>query len=84
MLPTIVSTLAPILTVLEVIPQLHKTVKHKRVRDLSFWTIILMFLSGLTWALHGYFIQDVALFVSSIAVIILNAIMAVVYLMFSL
>ena len=84
MLPTIVSTLAPILSVIEVIPLLHKTVKHRRVRDLSFWTIFLMCLSGVVWGLHGYFIKDISLIVSSVAVTAVNAIMVGVYLLFSI
>jgi uncharacterized protein with PQ loop repeat len=83
MLPILVSKLAPLLTVIEIVPQMHKVVKNKRVRDLSFWTIFLMFFSGIVWALHGYFIQDITLLLSSFAVIILNALMMFIYLIYA-
>ena len=42
-LPFVVSILAPILTFSQLIPQLYKTYKTKRVKDLSIHTIFIIF-----------------------------------------
>jgi len=84
MLPVAVSILAPIITAIELVPQLYKTLKHKRVRDLSFPTMVLMLLSGIIWMTHGYFIEDLTLIVSSFVVTIMNSVMICIYLLFSL
>jgi uncharacterized protein with PQ loop repeat len=56
-----IATLAPIASCFQLLPQLHKTYTTKNVKDLSFYTLLLIFTSNLLWTLHGYFIEDTAL-----------------------
>jgi len=66
MIPWIVSTFAPIIGAMMLIPQVYHTYKTKRVKDLSLTTLLLLFLSNLLWFLHGYFIKDTSLIVSGV------------------
>ncbi len=59
-----VSILAPIFNCIQVIPQLWKTYQTKKVKDLSFTTILLMITTNLLWFLHGNFIYDIPLIIS--------------------
>jgi hypothetical protein len=43
MLPFIVATLAPIVNSIQLLPQLYKTYITKSVKDLSFYSLLLIF-----------------------------------------
>jgi len=59
-----IATLAPIVSCIQLLPQLHKTYTTESVKHLSFYTLLLIFTSNLLWTLHGYFIADNALIAS--------------------
>ena len=82
-LPIVVSILAPILTVSQLIPQLYKTYKTKRVKDLSLHTILIIFLSNVLWLIHGLYIYDLTLIFSGIISSIINFSMLVLYFIYS-
>jgi len=62
----LVSIFAPVLSSVQIFPQLLHTFKTKRVRDLSMHTLILVLFSELVWLLHGIFINDLTLIASGV------------------
>jgi len=72
MLPLIVSTLAPIINSIQLFPQLYKTYTTKSVKDLSFYSLLLILITNLLWLLHGFFIIDFSLIVAGIVNMIIN------------
>jgi uncharacterized protein with PQ loop repeat len=82
MLPFIVATLAPIVNFVQLFPQLYKTYITKRVKDLSLYSLLLIFTTNLFWLLHGYFIMDMSLLLSGGASIIINGVLIVLYCMY--
>ena len=79
-LPLAVSTLAPFLTCIQLLPQLYKTVKTRRVDDLSFYSLILLFSTNIMWILHGYFIMDIPLIVAGSISSLVNMALITLYL----
>lgn len=79
MLPFIVATLAPILSCIQLFPQLYKTYKTKSVKDLSFYSLLLFIITNLLWFLHGYFTFDISLIVAGIISIIINITLLLLY-----
>jgi uncharacterized protein with PQ loop repeat len=75
MLPLIVATIAPIINCIQLFPQLYKTYVTKNVKDLSFYSLFLIWLSTIFWLLHGYFITDLSLIVAGIVNLIINIIL---------
>ena len=72
---SLVAVFAPIVTCIQLLPQLYKTVKTKEVKDLSVNTLLLIFASSILWFLHGYFISDSSLFFACSISIIINSIL---------
>jgi MtN3 and saliva related transmembrane protein len=72
MIPLIVATLAPIVNCVQLIPQLYKTYRTKSVKDLSFYSLLLLLTTIILWLLHGYFINDISLVVAGIISLVLN------------
>jgi len=79
MLPLVVSTLAPILTCIQLLPQLHKTYMTKSVKDLSIYSLFLIFFANLFWLLHGVFIFDVSLIISGLLGMIIKILLIAMY-----
>ena len=79
MLPVIIATLAPIVTCIQLLPQLYKTYLTKSVKDLSLYTLLLILTTNILWMLHGYFIIDISLIVSGAISIIINIILLTLY-----
>jgi MtN3 and saliva related transmembrane protein len=65
MLPLIVSILAPFFGTIQLLPQLYKTYHTRSVEDLSMHTILCIFVTDILWLLHGVFIFDLSLIISS-------------------
>ena len=82
MLPIIVATLAPIVNCVQLIPQLYKTYVTKSVKDLSFYSLLLIILTNLLWLLHGYFIYDISLIVAGIISMSINLTLLSLYLFY--
>jgi MtN3 and saliva related transmembrane protein len=79
MLPFIVATLAPIVNSIQLFPQLYKTYITKSVKDLSFYSLLLILTTNLLWLLHGYFINDISLVVAGIVSMIINVSLLILY-----
>jgi len=79
MLPIIVATLAPIINCVEMFPQLYKTVITKSVKDLSFYSLTLILIANVLWLMHGYFIGDVAIFLSGGISMLINMTLLALY-----
>ncbi len=75
----LVAILAPIFNCVQVLPQLWKTYRTKRVKDLSWYTISLMISTNLLWFLHGYFIFDIPLLISGGINLIVNSSLMALY-----
>jgi MtN3 and saliva related transmembrane protein len=80
--PLAVATLAPIVNCVQLFPQLYKTFTTKRVDDLSFYSLVLLFTTNLLWMLHGYFIMDMSLIVAGLISMAVNLSLMVLYLMY--
>jgi MtN3 and saliva related transmembrane protein len=72
MIPLIVATLAPIVNCVQILPQIYKTYRTKSVKDLSFYSLLLLLTTIILWLLHGYFINDISLVVAGIISLVLN------------
>jgi MtN3 and saliva related transmembrane protein len=77
-----IATIVPITTSIQLLPQLIKTYKTKRVEDLSFYTILFILFNNFLWTIHGYFIFDYSLILSGVLSIIINSILVVLYYMY--
>ena len=82
MLSIIVAILAPLISSIQLIPQLYKTYTTKSVKDLSFYFLILLLISNFLWILHGYFIFDISLIISGIFSIIVIAALLTLYFLY--
>jgi uncharacterized protein with PQ loop repeat len=82
MLPFIVAILAPLISSIQLFPQLYKTYTTKSVKDLSFYFLIFFLTSNILWILHGYFIFDISLIVAGIISIIINIILLKLYFLY--
>lgn len=74
-----VATIVPITTSIQLLPQLLKTYKTKSVEDLSFYTILFVFINNILWTIHGYFIGDCSLKISGILSLIIISILLILY-----
>jgi MtN3 and saliva related transmembrane protein len=79
MLSFIVSIVAPILTSIQLLPQLYKTYRSKSVKDISFYSLLLFLISSIVWIIHGYFIFDISLIVAGILAIFVNISLLILY-----
>ena len=66
MLPAIVAILAPLVNSVQLIPQLHKTYVTKKVKHLSYYSLIVILCADILWILHGNFNSDYSLIVASV------------------
>jgi MtN3 and saliva related transmembrane protein len=66
MIQVLVAILAPIVNCIQFLPQLYKTYITKSVKDLSFYSLLLILFTNLLWFLHGYFIIDYPLIISGL------------------
>lgn len=79
MIPIIIATLAPIVNTIQFFPQLYKTYITKSVKDLSFFSLLLILINNLLWLLHGYFIFDISLMVACLVSVIINVALLALY-----
>lgn len=66
MLSTTVATLAPIISGVQLLPQLYKTYQTKSAKDLSLNSLLLIFLTNILWLFNGYFTINYSLIISGI------------------
>ena len=82
MLPSLVAILAPIISCIQLFPQLYKTYKTKSVKDISFYSLLFILIANLLWLLHGYFIADYSLLISSIISMLINTTLFSLYIIY--
>ena len=82
MIPIIVATLAPIVNCIQLFPQLYKTYVTKSVKDLSFYSLLLILATNVLWLLHGYFIFDLSLIVAGLISMIVNIALLTLYVLY--
>lgn len=78
----IIAVLAPSLNAIQIFPQLIKTWNTKSVSNLSFYTIFLMIVTNILWLLHGINIEDNALTISGGFALIINLILACLFILY--
>jgi uncharacterized protein with PQ loop repeat len=71
--------LATVTSCIQMVPQLYKTYTTRSVTDLSLYSLLLIFVTNVLWALHGYFIVDVSLFVAGLLTATINAALILLY-----
>ena len=82
MLPSLVAILVPIISCIQLFPQLYKTYKTKSVKDISVYSLILILITNLLWILHGYFIVDYSLLISSTISMLINTTLFSLYIIY--
>ena len=82
MLQLIVATLAPILNSIQYFPQLYKAYKTKSVKDLSFYTLLLIIITSIFWTMHGYFTNDPSLIIAAVISVIINTAILILFLIY--
>jgi len=78
-----IAIIVPIITSIQLLPQLYKTYKTKSVGDISFYTILFILINNILWTIHGYFIVDYSLIMSGIFSIIINSMLFVLYIIYN-
>ena len=82
MLTIIVATLAPILNSIQLFPQLYKSYISKSVKDVSFYSLLLITMTNLLWFFHGYYIFDISLIVAGIVSTSINISVLILYFLY--
>lgn len=67
-----IAVLAPMVGTIQSVPQLLHTLREERIDGLSIHSLFLMILVELLWFLHGYYIWDYSLMISSSLIFIIN------------
>jgi len=73
--PTVIGTIAGILTSLAAIPQVIKTLKSRHVRDISIWQPLLVTIGVALWMIYGILIRDLPLIIANIIPLVCNAVL---------
>ena len=82
MIPIIVATAATIVNSIQTIPQLYKTYTTKNVKDLSFYSLLLISTTNFLWLLHGYFIVDASLILANAISLTVNITLVFFYFLY--
>ena len=80
MIPMLIAIMAPIVNSIQLFPQLYKTYTTKSVKDLSFYSLLLILTTNILWLLHGYFIYDVSLLIAGTVSLCINLALLLLYL----
>jgi MtN3 and saliva related transmembrane protein len=80
MIRIVVAYLAVIINSIYQLPQLFKIIKTKSVNDISLIALLLLMINNILWLMHGYFIKDNTLIISSLLNISLNIVIACLFL----
>ena len=83
MIPVTVATLAPIVSCIQLVPQLYKTYTTKHVQDLSLYSLLLILTANLLWLLHGYFIFDISLIVAGVIGTLMSFILLLLFFLYT-
>jgi len=72
MLATLVAVLAPMLTCIQLLPQLYKSYSTQEVDDLSLESLVCITLGNLLWLIHGYYVRDTPLIIAGLFATVVN------------
>lgn len=61
----IIPIVAIVLTSVQLIPQLYKSIKTKKVRDVSLGMTIIISLGAFTWLIYGIHISDLPIIIAN-------------------
>lgn len=78
----IVAVVAPLLTSIQLIPQVYKTYTTRNVSGLSVYTFMLAWMTSLLWWTHGYYTLDLSLMVATTVSLIMNSSMLLMLYLF--
>ena len=78
-----VSVLAPLVNCIQHLPQLHKIVYTKRVKDISRVSLCILILAEILWLIHGTFTRDWSLIISCAIGITIVSIILVLHSIYS-
>lgn len=77
----LISWLAVVLSSVQLIPQIIKSLQMKETRDISLFTLLIIMAASLSWIIHGVSRNDIAIivanaiaFVSAATIVILKCI----------
>lgn len=82
MIPIIVAILAPLINIIQQIPQLYKTYITKSVNDLSLGSLILFLFTNILWSLHGFFIGDLSCLIGSLISMFITLSLLILFLLY--
>ena len=83
MIPFFIATIAPALECIQLCPQLRKIYISKSVKDLSFASLLLIFITNCVWLLHGYFIMDNSIIIACVISMIINIQLLILYFLYT-
>jgi MtN3 and saliva related transmembrane protein len=78
-IPLFFAICAPLSTMVQFIPQVYKMHKTKKVKDISEFAILFWIFSAILWLVHGIFIDDLSISISSIINILVCLFMLLLY-----
>jgi MtN3 and saliva related transmembrane protein len=79
---TILGLAAGILTSAAIVPQLLKTFRSRKARDISIWQPLILNAGMVLWLLYGIFIHDLPLIVANSFSIICNSLLIAMKILF--
>jgi len=79
MIRIVVAYLAVILNTIYQVPQLFKIIKTKSVNDISLIALTLLLFNNILWFMHGYFINDTTLIISSVLNLLLSLVIVCLF-----
>lgn len=79
MIRIVVAYLAVILNTVYQVPQLFKIIKTKSVNDISLIALTLLIFNNVLWFMHGYFINDTTLIISSVLNLSLSSVLVCLF-----
>lgn len=63
---------------IQTIPQVYKSYTTKNTKDLSYYSIGLMILSGVLWLFYGWFEQDIPILLSATPYFLFNVMLFII------
>jgi len=82
MIPYLIAIVVPIVNCIQFLPQLYKTYTTKSVKDLSFYSLLLILITNLLWVIHGYFICDFTLKIAGLINMTISVALLILYFLY--
>lgn len=75
--------LATLVSCVQMVPQLYKTYTTREVEDVSLYSLVLICIANILWALHGYAIADSPLVIAGALTAVINGTLLFLYFKYS-